>query len=148
LNVTSGSWSGSATTSNNGKNPYPDGLLHCHSFIIIFRTDDEFRVVAYQDFVSDYIDASVGGGKLVNLCLTVVYRDRDGLLKRRYIDNLCSDEKHNSADAFFVRSVWERHLGQSGEFNGVTHILRTGDSGAHFHNRAMFGFESMVSSLA
>ena len=37
-----------------------------------------------------------------------------------------------------------KDLGLGDEFEGVTHILRTGDSGAHFHNRLILHFESSI----
>jgi hypothetical protein len=46
--------------------------------------------------------------------------------------------------------VWHYHLNHrddpQSEFHKVTHILRTGDSGPHFHNRLTIEFESQVQS--
>ena len=112
------------------------------------------------------------GEKVYDLVLTVDWRDAEGNLQRKYVDNFCSD-RSKSADSFFTRQVWTFHLainqlrhkynkatttgeksrldheikellanGGSREFDGVTHILRTGDSGPHFHSRATLLWES------
>ena len=122
------------------------------------KKDGDYRVVVYEDFVSQY---DIDGKKVNNLVMTVFWRDEAGILQHKYIDNFCADrtivvvkgkkKKHNRCDAYFVINAWELHLGlkpddgtSSGEFDGVTHILRTGDSGPHFHCRKTMAFEAHV----
>jgi hypothetical protein len=56
-------------------------------------------------------------------------------------------QRTNKQDAYFTRDVWEHHLGTSGEFDGFTRIIRTGDSGGSFHNWKTFYYESMIEKV-
>lgn len=146
------------------------------------RSPGNFRVIVYEDFVSQY---NKDGKKVNNLVFTIKWRDEQGILRHRYLDNFCSD-RTKKADSFYVRKVWSYHLRTNEilhtlehgtrqsdgtfipltsehrkqlqnqletlkkttngrfEFEGVTHILRTGDSGGHFHSRATMFWESGV----
>lgn len=125
------------------------------------------EVIVYEDFVAQY---NLKGKKVANLVFVVIWKDSQGHIQRKYIDNYCTDASKKQ-DSMFVEHVWQWHLrpneirhklAQAGadkvtvdgaqreslekelrerekfaldEFKGVTHILRTGDSGGHFHSR-------------
>ena len=140
------------------------------------------KIIVYEDFADFY---NADGKKILNLVFTIVWCNANGLLQRKYIDNLNSDHirAHNkewkekygkfSSNAMFVKRVWEFLLRPNeilqqlknealsepekvkllaefaklanecgNEFEGVSDILRTGDSGGHFHNRVNAVFES------
>lgn len=131
-----------------------------------------YRIIVYEDYVAQY---SATGKKVSNLVFTVIWRDEEGNLQRKYIDNFCTDKKAKQ-DSYFTIWVWRAHLRvnllqhqlsrerdpvkrsalqtrlrgleKTGltEFTGVTHLLRTGDSGGHFHSKAVLLFESEVFS--
>jgi hypothetical protein len=143
------------------------------------RTKLVFKVIVYQDYVAQY---DHNGKKCSNLVFTIVWRDEKGQLRRKYVDNFCTQrkvkgtsEKGNKSDRHYTVMVWARHLELNkvklmlrrsdlsdderkrledrvlelvmaglDQFDGVTHILRTGDSGAHFHNQVTVYFESSV----
>ena len=68
---------------------------------------------------------------------TVMWNDEQGVPRIKYIDNFCTDGSKR-CDSLFVRAVWKYHLSNkdpTGEFVGVTHLLRTGDSGPHFQSK-------------
>jgi hypothetical protein len=104
----------------------------------------ERRVIVYEDFVNDH---DTENEKVSNLVFTIIWRDHNNNIQRKYVDNVCTDET-KCCDAFFVRHVWEYHLNNrkdpTSEFYRVTHILRSGDSGPHFHNRLTIEWESNV----
>ena len=130
------------------------------------KSPGDFRVIVYEDFVAQF---DTNGQKVINLVFTFLWRDENGALQRKYINNFHTDgEKNNKKlrkqDAPFVIQVWKFHLeirkyqregddtglkvaiskGLSVEFSEVTHILRTGDSGSHFHALVNVAFESSV----
>ena len=143
------------------------------------RTALVFKIIVYQDYVAQY---DHNGRKCSNLVFTIVWRDEQGQLRRKYVDNFCTQRKvkgcqfkGNKTDSHYTVMVWKRHLELNkvnhmlqrsnlsdqekkmltdrvavlmsaglDEFDGVTHILRTGDSGAHFHNKYVAYFESSV----
>ena len=130
------------------------------------KSPGDFRVIVYEDFVAQF---DTKGQKVINLVFTFLWRDENGALQRKYINNFHTDgEKNNKKkrkqDAPFVIQVWKFHLkirkyqragddaalkaavskGLSVEFSEVTHILRTGDSGSHFHALVNVAFESSV----
>ena len=121
------------------------------------RSTDNFHVIVWEDFVSLYLK---DGKKVNNLVLTIIWRDEQGVLQEKHVDNICTDHS-KKCDSFFVRAVWKFHLCERGqrskELEGVTHIIRTGfldhshmtdilsgDSGGHFHSRVTMLFESMA----
>jgi hypothetical protein len=138
------------------------------------KSIDMFQIIVYEDFVAMY---NLLGRKVQDLVFTIVWRDENGVLCRKYIDNYCTDATR-SADADYVVNSWRMHLvinrmlkehedaedeeektrlkslinnhresAFPSEFEGVTHVLRSGDSGSHFHNRLVFDWESEVHSM-
>jgi hypothetical protein len=130
------------------------------------KSPGDFRVIVYEDFVAQF---DTSGQKVINLVFTFLWRDENGALQRKYINIFHTDGKTNSdkkrkQDSAFVIQVWKFHLeirkyqragddaalkaavskGLSVEFSEVTHILRTGDSGSHFHALVNVAFESSV----
>lgn len=142
-------------------------------------SDTEKKIVVYEDFVAQY---NYLGKKVQNLVFTIKWRDKEGNLQFRYIDNICSD-KTQKADCMYVLTCWkfllrgaelrkrladdgarapsepglsdpekeeirkelaEIGVAKSDEFEGVTHIVRTGDNGAHLLNKILLEFESSV----
>jgi hypothetical protein len=65
-----------------------------------------FKIMVYMDFVAQYNYAKK---KVANLVFTIKWRDENGQLQYKYIDNFCSDETKKS-DAMYVKCAWEFHL--------------------------------------
>ena len=84
------------------------------------RTREQWEVVVYEDFVASY---NKNGQKIQNLVFTVEWRDENGELVRRYIDNVCSNLKDMTADSYYVRNVWHTHL----RVNALDHQLTNPD---------------------
>jgi hypothetical protein len=116
--------------------------------------------------------------KVNNLVMTVIWRDEDDIIQRKYINNIsASSDPTFGADSQCTHKTWDFHLKPNRllhelnkldpksqkanaiksdiaklkarmngvfEFEGVTKITRSGDSGSHFHNRLMMNFESEV----
>ena len=104
--------------------------------------------VIYEDFVNFY---QIDGTKTYNLVFTIVTME-GGVRKVRWLNNYCNDKDSKKADAYFVRDVWDHHLkskkdGGSGELDEFDHIIRSGESGPHFHNYKTIWFESRISEV-
>jgi hypothetical protein len=137
------------------------------------KSKDVFKLIVYVDFVAQY---NYKKKKVANLVFTIKWRDENGQLQYKYLDNFCSDKTQKS-DSMYVQSAWTFHMranylrhqllatgvlspeaketyteelevirrtGQRDEFAGVTHIIRTGDNGAHLLNRVAMNWESRV----
>jgi hypothetical protein len=116
----------------------------------------------------------LNGKKVHNLVFTVIWRIAEGLITRKYMDNYCTDKGNKCDGLFVIATwkfhlkanmlqhqlhsmdagdektavQWELDtllvvLGQA-EFLGATSILRSGDSGGHFHCSVTLQFESEV----
>jgi hypothetical protein len=110
---------------------------------------DAGQCVVYEDFVNYY---AIDGSKVYNLVFTIVTME-GGIRHVRWVNNYCTDEGAKKADAYFVRDVWDHNLrsraeGGTGEFDEFESILRTGDSGPHFHNYKTIWFESTIEQVA
>ena len=67
------------------------------------RTESEFKVVVYEDFVSQYSEKAHNYGmKVVSLVFTIKWKGDDGKIRKLFLDFFCSDDS-GSAD---VRHVW------------------------------------------
>jgi hypothetical protein len=150
------------------------GYLQQREALLAKRSNGMFQIIVYEDFVAMY---NLLGRKVQDLVFTIVWRDENGVLNRKYVDNYCTDFS-KSSDADYVINTWRMHLvlnkmikehketkdGEEktrlweririhrassfpNEFEGVTHVLRSGDSGSHFHNRLVFDWESEVHSM-
>ena len=70
------------------------------------KSDLQFKVVVYVDFVAQY---NYRKKKVANLVFTIKWRDERGQLQYKYVDNFCSDESQK-ADCMYVKCAWEFHL--------------------------------------
>ena len=70
------------------------------------KSKDMFKVIVYVDFVAQY---NYKKKKVANLVFTIKWRDENGHLQYKYIDNFCSDTTQK-ADCMFVHSAWKFHL--------------------------------------
>jgi hypothetical protein len=99
--------------------------------------------IVCEDFVNTH---DIENTKTNNLIFAMSWKE-GGEIRRKYVSNICTDSS-KSCDAYYVIRTWEYHLSQlhnpDGEFHGVTHIIRVGDSGPHFHNRLTLLFESFI----
>ena len=91
------------------------------------RTKLVFKVIVHQDYVAQY---DHNGKKCSNLVFTIVWRDEKGQLRRKYVDNFCTQRKvkgtsakGNKSDRHYTVMVWARHL----ELNKVKLMLRRSD---------------------
>jgi hypothetical protein len=148
------------------------GYIQHREEMLPHRTPTCLELIVYEDFVSQY---DLNGKKVHNLVFTIVWRNAEGLLQRKYLDNYCTD-KGNKCDTSMVCDVWKFHLrpnelrhllkdegkarehretlqaeldhllllNPEPEFWHATAILRTGDSGGHFHSIKNLLFESGV----
>ena len=80
------------------------------------KSKDIFKVIVYVDFVAQY---NYKKKKVANLVFTIKWRDENGQLQYKYLDNFCSDETQK-ADAMFVQSAWTFHM----RANYLRHQLR------------------------
>lgn len=104
--------------------------------------------IVYEDFVCSY---DINGRKVYNLVFTIVTME-GGQRKVRWLNNYCTDRASNKADWLYVRDVWDHNLksvseGGTGEFDEFDRIIRSGDSGPHFHNHKMIWFESCIQKV-
>lgn len=96
------------------------------------------------DFGASYL---LDGGRFVDLVMFLKYRDEHGDLATEAIFNIVTDKDEVSEDAYFVRAVWDHHLGTSGVFSKWDHIILVRDSGPHFQNNRVCYFESTIKSV-
>ncbi len=106
------------------------------------------EALVYQDFSSSYDKLRTTRNRTVNLIFSIVEMGPYGRITIRYLCNIVTHKDFTKEDSYYVADVWDHHLRKDGkgsdEFKNIHKIIRTGDSGSHFHCFSTIFFESHI----
>ena len=92
--------------------------------------------ILYRDFVNQYMGS---GGKLANLVLVVIWRNKENVpFKTIKFNNFCDDDLSRACDAYYVADVFDLYFGSKEKCcrffktQNITVVFLSGDHGPHF----------------